>query len=231
MNPPTATSFRLRCGQHVAHVRVGSRLDGDFHLEGDPVVLAHRQQAFMPGRWTHLDEVHGTHVVAVGVPGEHDGAVADAAVTDVPGAVLSVWVGDCAPVVLVGVRGGTGVLGALHAGWRGALDGVVAATVRAMDATEVTAVLGPCIHGCCNEFGADLLDQFEQRFGHDVRGVTSWGTPSLHLPSVLASACTELGVELLDRSVCTRCDGGRWFSHRRGDAGRQVVAAGLMAAG
>ena len=231
MNPPSATSLRLRCGQRVAHVRIGGRSDGDFHLEGDPIALSHRQQSFMPGRWTHLDEVHGTRVVTVDAPGDHDGAVADAAVTDALGAVLSVWVGDCAPVVLVGARDGVGVLGALHAGWRGALDGIVASTVHALAANDVRAVLGPCIHGCCNEFGADLLDEFERRFGPAVRGVTSWGTPSLHLPAVIAAACAELGVEVLDRSTCTRCDGGRWFSHRRGDAGRQVVAACLMAAG
>ena len=231
MSAPSATSLRLRCGDLVAHVRIGSRLDGDFHLEGDPVALAHRQQSFMPGRWTHLDEVHGTRVVRVERPGQHDRDVADAAITDVPGAVLSVWVGDCAPLVLVGERDGATMLGALHAGWRGALDGVIAATVGAMQAHGTTAVLGPCIHGCCNEFGPDLLAEFEQQFGPEVRATTSWGAPSLHLPAVVAAACGELGVDVVDRSVCTRCDPSRWFSHRRGDLGRQVVAACLMAAG
>ncbi len=231
MSTPSVSSLRLRIGDLVAHVRIGSRRDGDFHLEGDPVALAHRQQSFMPGRWTQLDEVHGTCVMRVERAGQHDAAVADAAVTEVPGAVLSVWVGDCAPMVLVGERDGVAVLAALHAGWRGALDGIVAATVSAMRARDVTAVLGPCIHGCCNEFGADLLDEFERRFGPAVRTTTSWGTPSLHLPAVVAAACDELGVALVDRSVCTRCDPSRWFSHRRGDLGRQVVAACLMAAG
>jgi copper oxidase (laccase) domain-containing protein len=55
-------------------------------------------------------------------PGEHDGAVGDAAITRCRGAVLSVWVADCAPVVLLG---GDRVVGVVHAGWRGALDGVL----------------------------------------------------------------------------------------------------------
>ncbi|MEN9643950.1 MAG: hypothetical protein RL238_619 [Actinomycetota bacterium] len=185
----------------------------------------------MPGRWTHLDEVHGTRVVRVPFPGAHDREEADAAVTDVAGAVLSVWVGDCAPVVLVGDGPDGGVLGALHAGWRGALEGIVATTVAALDAPAVTAVLGPCIHGCCNEFGTDLLDEFVARFGPQVRAVTSWGTPSLHLPAVVAAACDEVGVPLLDVGECTRCNPDRWFSNRRGEAGRQVVSACLMAAG
>ena len=227
---PTS-SLRLRVGSTVAQVRLSDRRDGDFHLEGDPVALAHRQQALLPGPWSHLDEVHGTRVVRVTVPGEHDRAVADAAVTDVPGAVLSAWVADCAPVVLLG-DGARGVtLGLLHAGWRGALDGIVGATVAALEARSVRGMLGPCIHGCCNEFGDDLLDQFVDRFGPAVRATTAWGTPSLHLPAVVAAACEEVGVELVDVGECTYCHPDRWFSHRRGDAGRQVVAACLMAAG
>lgn len=234
MSPRSATSLRLRCGPSLAHLRIADRRDGDFHLDGDPVALAHRQQSLMPGRWTHLDEVHGTRVVRVVAPGDHDGAVADAAVTTARGAVLSVWVGDCAPVVLLGTNGDGGVLGALHAGWRGALDGIVAGTVGALHdlgARDVVAVLGPCIHGCCNEFGVDLLDEFSARFGPEVRTTTSWGTPSLHLPAVVGAACRELGVPITHVGECTRCHPDRWFSHRRGDTGRHVVAAGLMAAG
>lgn len=234
MSPRSATSLRLRCGPSVAHLRIADRRDGDFHLEGDPVALAHRQQSLMPGHWTHLDEVHGTRVVRVVTPGDRDGEVADAAVTAALGAVLSVWVGDCAPVVLLGANDDGGVLGALHAGWRGALDGVVAGTVGALadlGARDVVAVLGPCIHGCCNEFGVDLLDEFTSRFGHGVRATTSWGAPSLHLPAVIDAACRELGVALTDVGECTRCHPDRWFSHRRGDVGRHVVAACLMAAG
>ncbi|MFZ4718433.1 MAG: polyphenol oxidase family protein [Ilumatobacteraceae bacterium] len=213
------------------HVRTSTVADGDFHLEVDPRVLHHRRQAFMDGPWTQLDEVHGTDVVVVTRPGEHDRAVADAAVTRVPGAVLSVWVGDCAPVVLLGDSDdGRPVVAGAHAGWKGALDGVLERTVSAMHATGTVAVLGPCIHGCCNEFGADLLARFVDRFGPQVAATTTWGTPSLHLPAVVRAALDAAGVdEVIEATACTRCD-ERWFSHRRGDAGRHVMCVRMMEA-
>jgi polyphenol oxidase len=210
------------------HIRCSTVVDGDFHIEGDPVALAHRRQAFERGRWTQLDEVHGTDVVVVERPGQHDGAVADGAVTDRCGAVLSVWVGDCAPVALVGVD----EVAVIHAGWRGALMGIIPATASAMQSPSVQAVLGPCIHPCCNEFGADLLEQFTDRFGPAVAATTSWGAPSLSLPAVVRAALEEAGVEhadLTSLSSCTRCQPDRYFSHRRGQLQRQVMTVRMMA--
>ena len=89
------------------------------------------------------------------------------------------------------------------------------------------AVLGPCIHGCCNEFGADLLGAFTARYGSQVAATTSWGAPSLHLPAVVTAALAEAGVDVLDLSRCTRCS-THWYSHRRGDAGRQVMTVRMM---
>jgi YfiH family protein len=214
---------KVPCGDAVAHLRCSTVLDGDFHIDGHAGALAHRRQAFQAGSWTQLDEVHGTIVRVVTAPGEFDGAVGDGAVTRCRGAVLSVWVGDCAPVMLVGTGSkGEGVVGVAHAGWRGALDGILQATVAAAAADQLTAVLGACIHGCCNEFGPELLEQFVQRFGPQVAASTTWGTPSLHLPAVVSAALGEVGVGVLDIGECTRCHPQRWFSHRRGQAQRQV---------
>jgi YfiH family protein len=221
-------SRRLPCGDAVAHVRTSTVADGDFHIEGDRRALLHRRRAFVDGPWTQLDEVHGTEVRVVTKPGEHDLAVGDAAVTSVPGAVLAVWVGDCAPVVLVGDR----AVAVAHAGWKGALDGVLQRTVAAMPCAPGSdapmAVLGPCIHACCYEFGEDLLARFVERYGAEVAGATTWGTPALDMPAVVRAALAEVGVtDLADDGVCTRCD-PRWFSHRRGDAGRHVMCVRMM---
>jgi YfiH family protein len=221
---------KVRCGDAVAHLRYSTISDGDFHIESNPAALRHRRHAFAPGAWTQLDEVHGTVVRVVTEPGEHDGAVGDAAITRCRGAVLSVWVGDCAPVLLVGVdEHGDGVIGAAHAGWRGALDGVLQGAVAAASAERLEAVLGPCIHGCCNEFGPDLLADFEARFGPAVIATTTWGTPSLHLPAVVAAALAEVGVPMIDIGACTRCHPDRWFSHRRGQSQRHVCTITMMA--
>lgn len=211
----------LSVGDDVVEIRCSTVLDGDFHLESDRAALLHRRAAFAPGLWTQLDEVHGTGVVHVGAPGQHDGAVGDAAVTTCRNAVLSVWVGDCAPVVMAADGGW---LGAAHAGWRGALDGVLQATVAALPTAPDTALLGPCIHPCCYEFGADDLAAMVARFGPQVASTTSWGSPALDMREVVRSALGDVGVALDDRSLCTGCHPTMFFSHRRRrDAGRQVM--------
>ena len=215
----------------IAEIRCSSVRDGDFHIEAPRSALLHRRLAFAPGVWTQLDEVHGTDVVVVGAPGEHDFAVGDALVTRARGAVLAVWVGDCAPVVFAGVDGS---IGAAHAGWRGALNGVLAATVSAMgsQAAPLQAWLGPCIHPCCYEFGADDLEAVRQRFGPAVAGVTSWGTPALDMRAVVRLALAEVGVHLTDVSHCTGCHPDRYFSHRRrAQLGRQVMTICTRARG
>jgi len=227
-----APSLTFEVGGDVVRVRCSTVADGDFHIDGSRPALFHRRAAFEPGCWTQPDEVHGTIVRTVDRPGEHDLVVADAVITRRRGAVLAAWVGDCAPVVFIG---DDGAIAAAHAGWSGALDGVLQATVSAMRAAapsaSVRAVLGPCIHSCCYEFGAELLQQFEARFGAQVVGTTAWGTPALHMPAVVAVACAEVGVPLLDRSSCTGCHPDLFFSHRvRGQRGRQVMTISKRAA-
>ena len=220
-------SARFERGDRVVHVRCSTRADGDFHLEMDPVVLDHRRQSFMPGSWTQLDEVHGTNVVAVQRPGEFDRVEGDAAITACVGAVLAVWVGDCAPVVLLGDDGAVGVV---HAGWRGALAGVLQAAVAAMPSQRVDAVLGPCIHPCCYEFGADDLERVTDRYGSSVVASTRWGSSALSMPAVVSAALDEVGVGLESLSRCTCCSPDTFFSHRRGERGRQVMTVTSMRA-
>lgn len=232
MTTAFAPSLTFEAGGDVVRVRCSTVADGDFHVEGPRAALLHRRAAFEPGRWTQPDEVHGTVVRRVMHPGEHDLDVADAVVTRCRGAVLAAWVGDCAPVVFIG---DDGTIAAAHVGWSGALHGVLQATVAEMRASaprsSVGAVLGPCIHACCYEFGPQLLQQFEARFGAQVVGTTTWSTPALHMPAVVAAACAEVGVPLLDRSSCTGCHPELFYSHRvRGQRGRQVMTVSKRAA-
>jgi copper oxidase (laccase) domain-containing protein len=226
-----AGEWTVNCGATSVRVRRSTVADGDFHIESDRSALLERRQRFVPGVWTQLDEVHGTDIRWVTRPGDYDFAEGDAAATDAPGAVLAVWVGDCAAIVVVGDSGQFAVV---HAGWRGARDGVVARTVealRAAGAGRCEAVLLSAIGPCCYEFGADDLEVMEQRFGMSVRAVTTDGSPSLSMPAVVAAECARLDVPFTDLSGCTRCTsspmGAPWFSHRRGDRGRHVVTAAL----
>ncbi len=216
-------SLTLDVAGSTVEIRCSTIADGDFHIEGPRDSLHQRRQAFAPGVWSQLDEVHGTEVRTVTRPGEHDYAVGDGLVTRLPDVVLAVWVGDCAPVVLVG---DDGTIAAVHAGWKGALAGVLAATVGEMgcEPGTVQAFLGPCIHPCCYEFGGADLAEFVGRFGPGVASRTTWGTPALDLRAVVHHALAEVGVGVTDLGGCTGCRDDLWFSHRRrAQAGRQVM--------
>ena len=147
-----------------AEMRAGSRLSGDFSDPYSPE-SAGSQRLLADAPWTWLDQVHGNRVVFVDHPGAWRGAEADAAVTGCPRAALVVRTADCAPI---GLASPEGVVGAVHAGWRGLMAGVVEATVAAMrslGAGEVSAALGPCIAPHAYRFSrADL-----ERCGRAVR--------------------------------------------------------------
>lgn len=213
-----------------ARLSFSRRGDGDFGIDGDPDALAPRREALAPGAWTWLRQVHGGRVVVVDAPGAHAGAEADAAVTDVPGAVLAVHTADCAPVLLVG--DGEQVVGAAHAGWRGLLDGVLEATVGAMGrlgASGVTAHVGPHIRARCYEFGTTDLDAVAARYGPRVRGTTACGTPALDVSAAVRLALEPLGVTVVDHGGCTACEPDRYFSHRaRADTGRMAATVTLV---
>ncbi len=171
-----------------------------------------------------LTEEHGADTVVVEAPGRHDGAAGDALYTAARGAVIGVWIGDCAPVAVIGERG----IGIAHAGWRGLRAGVLESLLRVFAERgdrPVAAVIGPHIRVCCNEFGRDDLSSMVDRFGQSVGGLDSCGCPSLDIGAVVR---TVLGRHDLGRVAevesCTKCRGDSYFSHRRGDEGRQVMA-------
>lgn len=210
-------------------VRWSERPDGDFHLETPATQLLRARRRFVDLPWTQLDQCHGSTVVAVQRPGGGDGAVGDALVSDLAGAVLAIWTGDCAPVAFAT---GSEWFGAAHAGWRGIERGVLASTVAALREhtnSPISAVLGPCIHPCCYEFGAPDLARLEARFGSAVRSRTSAGRVALDVPATIRAALAELDVPLDDRSICTGCTQARFFSHRaRREVERQVMAVWRM---
>jgi YfiH family protein len=107
-----------------------------------------------------LTQVHGDAVAVLDTPWPEDARPrADAVVTRRPGLALGIVTADCAPVLFADAQ--AGVIGAAHAGWRGAVAGVLEATLAAMaalGATRITAVVGPCIRQPSYEVAADLRD-------------------------------------------------------------------------
>jgi polyphenol oxidase len=216
-------AFPLAAGR-TARVRFTTAADGDLAVIRPGPELDARRRALSPRPWSWLHQVHEASVVEVTQPGEWAGVDADAAVTRASDTLLAVHTADCAPIALIADEG---VVGAVHAGWRGLAAGVVDSAIegmRALGARSIEAVLGPSIHAECYEFGADDLDGVVERCGEAARGVTSDGRPALDVPAAVRATLERSGVRLASgEAPCTACD-PRFFSHRaRGDTARQAL--------
>jgi YfiH family protein len=176
--------------------------------------------AVAPKNLLGLKQVHGVAVVTVTAPWAIGaGPDADAMVSTAPGIALGVITADCAPVLFS--NGAGTVVGAAHAGWRGAVAGVLEATVAAMQglgAADIKATIGPCIHQQSYEVGADLRDAVLARDAGDARffvdGVAA-GKWQFDLPGYCAARLRALGVdvEILPYDTCG--SETEFFSHRR----------------
>jgi len=216
----------VRFGAGPVHARWTGRPEGDLGPAeaSDGSELELRRRALVDRSWSWATQVHGADVVVVRGPGEPEGARADALVSDHPASCLAVFTADCAPIALASPEG---VLGAVHAGWRGLMAGVVGSAARAMrdlGATRVEAALGPCIHVECYEFSPGDLDRAVDRLGPTVRGVTTTGRPALDLPEAVRVSLQEADVELVaDEDVCTACSPGHFSYRARGERQRMAL--------
>jgi YfiH family protein len=162
---------------------------------------------------------------------------ADAIVTATPGLAIGVLSADCAPVLLCDPQ--ARVIGAAHAGWRGALSGIAEATVEAMTGLgakpeRVHAAIGPAISQGAYEVGQDYMAQFltEEPGGETFFAIDEGsGEPHFDLPGYVAERLARAGVgEIFDLGLCTYYDETRLFSYRRSqhhgedDYGRQISA-------
>jgi YfiH family protein len=191
-----------------------------------------------PTRLLTLFQKHSAEVVAADKPWKDGKAPeADAIVTAKPGLVVGVLTADCAPVLLC--DGAAGVIGAAHAGWRGALSGIVEATVKAMTKLgakpeRIAAAIGPCISQEAYEVGAEFMQAFTADEPDSAAFfVTDEGTgePHFDLPAYVADRLGRAGVGAIsDLGLCTYCEETRLFSYRRSqhhgedDYGRQISA-------
>ena len=231
MTSPAAT-VRFNTPRGRAHVRFTTRADGDLNADVVPApTLAARWHAVARRPVVWLAEEHGTNVVVVEGDHHEPAPRGDALVTTEVDRALGIWVGDCAPIALVADEG---VVAAAHAGWRGLAAGVLtetAATMRSLGATRIDAVVGPCIHAECYEFGPGDLFTMASRFGPSVSATTAWGTPALDLPAAVRAALAAEDVTVIDvRSACTGCDDRYWSHRRRGERARHGMAVWLEAA-
>ena len=197
--------------------------------------------AVLPGAaLVTVHQVHSPDVVTVTAPWPDDARPpADALVTDRPGLLLGMLTADCAPVLLADRH--AGVIGAAHAGWKGALAGVTDATVAAMEALgaqrgRIAAAVGPCIAQASYEVDDDfearfvVADTFNARFFRMGREGHAW----FDLEGYVAARLESAGVGTVERlGFDTYADPSRFFSYRRATHrgepgyGRQIALIGL----
>ena len=191
-----------------------------------------------PGRLLGLTQVHGINVVTVTelwAPGQ--GGKADALVTCLPGLALGIVTADCAPVLFADAGGR--IVGAAHAGWRGALAGVLEATIDAMTSLgaavgDIAAAVGPCIGQASYEVGPDLRDAVLARDDADSRFFALGqrdGRWQFDLAGYCAARLVAAGVgHVTVTGFDTLAGEDSFFSHRRrtlrnaGPIGHQISA-------
>ena len=147
----------------------------------------------------------------------------DALFTDEPGLVLSVITADCVPVLVAGPEG----LAAIHAGWRGIVDGVIPAALEKMkgDSKDWTAWVGPAIGACCYEVDVGVAEAVVASSGPETALPGPAGKPHLDLPGAARLQLEKSGVgQVVVLPRCTRCDEEKLWSYRREGkaAGRDI---------
>jgi YfiH family protein len=186
-------------------------------------------------------QIHSPHVVTAEAPWTTEARPrADAIVTRARGLAVGVTTADCGPILFADPR--AGVVGAAHAGWRGALAGIIEATVEAMERLgarreHIRAVLGPMIRQDNYEVGPDLIARFRAEDSASAPFFRPAARPDhalFDLPGYITARLERADLhEVEDLGLCTYADPDRFFSFRRSthraeaDYGRHVNAIAL----
>ncbi|PNP97038.1 peptidoglycan editing factor PgeF [Sphingobium sp. SA916] len=200
------------------------------------------RDALLPGATlVTVHQVHSPDVVTVTAPVEADERpAADAMVTDRPGLILGILTADCVPVLFADAS--AGVVGAAHAGWKGALGGVTDRTIDAMEALgaardRIACAIGPCIGRSSYEVTLDFAERFAAADAENDRFFSAGreGHCQFDIAAYVAARLADAGIgqiELLDEDTYGQPD--RFYSYRRSchrgeaDYGRQISMIALQ---
>ncbi len=168
-----------------------------------------------------VHQVHSAEVARINAPmADADRPRADAVVTATPGLALAILTADCQPVLFADAD--ASVIGAAHAGWRGALDGVLEQTIDAMLALgavreRITAVIGPCISQRNYEVGQDFLEKFLDEDPDHARHFANGENRryQFDLPGFGLARLRAAGVDAHWTGHCTYADPAAFYSYRR----------------
>jgi YfiH family protein len=185
-------------------------------------------------------QIHSADVVTVDAGYDGSRPKADAQVTATPGIILGVLTADCGPILFADPD--NRVVGAAHAGWKGALTGVLENTVEAMVALgarrqSIRATLGPSISAASYEVGPEFVERFlaeDGAFAAFFAPSAKPGHAMFDLPGLTLMRLRKAGVEADSLGLCTYSDPDAFYSYRRTthagepDYGRQISAIAIM---
>ncbi|MBI3677274.1 MAG: peptidoglycan editing factor PgeF [Proteobacteria bacterium] len=191
----------------------------------------------------NVHQIHSPLAIVVSAPWElGQGPQADAMATDVPGLALGILTADCAPILFADAD--AGVIGAAHAGWKGALGGIVESTVRKMEKlgasrARIAAAIGPCISQKNYEVGPEFHARFAEAGAANGRFFVASDRADhwrFDLESFVAAQFVAAGIKNVQvLGACTYARDSEFFSFRRAthrgekDYGRQLSAILLKA--
>ena len=216
----------LGSGDDPRTVETNRRLAADAIIPGAPLASVH--------------QIHSPSAVVVTEAAPHDQrSKADALVTDRPGLLLGIVTADCAPVLLADAE--AGVIGAAHAGWRGATAGVTDQAVAAMislgaKVERIAAAVGPCIARASYEVDQDFAERMlaEDRDNDRFFGEGPAGKPHFDLEAYVVARLAAAGVRRIEAmGLDTYALEDRYYSYRRATHrieptyGRQLSLIGL----
>jgi polyphenol oxidase len=175
--PWLAHGFSTRLGG-FSRAYGGRALNLGFTKDDSKAAITRNRNAFLrelaSGRWplVTLRQVHSDTIRFIEAPSKSqlDG---DGLITSTPGLLLAIQTADCLPIILVDSK--RRALGVFHAGWRGTLKRIVEKGVGEMRRHfgtrpgDITAAIGPGIHGCCYQVGKEVRDQFESQFAYAAK--------------------------------------------------------------
>lgn len=257
MDDPTPLQSGSLASRHAFFTRLGGVSEGiyaglncGYGAKDDTAeaVTENRRRAAValgaaPDRLVTVHQTHSPDAVTAREPWSPDAAPrADALVTDQPGVMLGILTADCAPVLFEDRE--AGVVGGAHAGWRGAIGGVLESTLEAMERLgarreRVQAVVGPCIGPEAYEVGPEFVERFVAESVDAARffgaaaseEAAKAGKRRFDLPAYVAARLRAAGVLRADWiGRCTYAEETLFFSNRRavhrgeGDYGRLLSA-------
>lgn len=225
-------------GGVFASLNVSDRVGDSPELVAENRARAATSLGFPARSLALVRQVHSSDVAVRSSSGSDAATEADAMVTSAAGVVLGILTADCVPVLLADPE--ARVVGAAHAGWKGAAGGIVGATVRAMcglgaDPARIVAAIGPAIsfrnYEVGPQFAADLLAR--QPSAASRIGRPDGGREHFDLPGFVADQLRAAGVAGIDElGICTYAAPDDFFSHRHAThaglaSGRQIALIGL----